>query len=259
MNYLTPADGAADADGCARATVTASPIGCVAFARLVPAPSRCLLRAEACAEATGLTNQRVTKSTIRLTEQPAIRHSVPVPFMQKLETRWEQRHSGLEDLTVRESVVICRGIEDVWDFITTPESSLLTGKGVIKAFRVPGTPCEPVNGEQHCLVFEEGARLVAHILETVAAERPYRRVTKWRTADFESLHVSTLELSAPGQTTLTHSIGLRVALGTATKVEPVLRAAMRESLGKTRTWVESGARFSSPPEPRPRGRRFRQR
>lgn len=165
--------------------------------------------------------------------------------MQRLEKRWEQRQSGLEEATAEASVDIHRSIEEVWEFITSPESTVVTGTNVVRCFRVPGTPQTPSVGEQQCTVYAEGSRLVAQISETVAADVPHRIVTRVATSPTEFLTVAALTPLPTGGTTLTYRVGLRVMSGAGTAARGALETELRGLLDKVRACVEAGTTFAS--------------
>ena len=170
-------------------------------------------------------------------------HSVCVPFMQELDKRWDARQSGLEPLTLTASVLIDSKAAGVWAFLSNPRSALLTSPHVIKAFHVPGTPEDDV-GEQQCFIMNVARRLCAYLSEVVAIDAPHRLVIRWPTMATDQ--ISTLTLTPEGsRTTVTYQLGMRVALGTRKKNEPVLRAGMEDELQRLRAGVESGARFGT--------------
>jgi hypothetical protein len=160
--------------------------------------------------------------------------------MQRLERRWEQRQSGLEEATAQSTVTVGRPIVEVWQFITSPESTVVTGTNVVRSFRVPGTPQTPTVGEQQCTVYAEGGRLVAQISETVAADPPHRLVTRSATSPVDVLTVATLAELAEGSTELTLQVGLRVPSGSGSEVQQSLGAEMEALLERVRACMEAG-------------------
>jgi hypothetical protein len=165
-----------------------------------------------------------------------------VAFLENLEKRWDQRTTGLEPLSVESSIDIACSTQELWDFLITPESAVLTGTGVVKAFRVPGTPVGAV-GDQHCLVYEIDGRVTIQMAEVVEAEAPNRVVVRWPTLPTTMLATSTLTPTATG-TKYTSRIGLQVDKGTGKKVEPDLQRAMAESNVRLKACVEASPRFN---------------
>lgn len=163
--------------------------------------------------------------------------------MQRLEQRWDQRATGLEPMTVESSIEIACSPQELWDFLITPESAVLTGTGVVKAFRVPGTPAGGV-GDQHCLVYENGGQLTIHMAEVVESDAPNRVVVRWPTMPMSMLVISNLTPTATG-TKYTSRIGVQVANGTAKKIEPDIQKAVAESNIRLKAIVEAGTRFST--------------
>jgi len=164
--------------------------------------------------------------------------------MQRLGQRWDQRSSGVEPLTVESSIDIACSTQDLWDFLVAPESAVLIGDGVVKAFRVPGAPAG-VAGDQHCVVYEIDGRVTVHMAEVVEADAPNRMVIHWPTLSTTMLSVSTLTPTHAG-TTYTSRIGLQVANGTSSKVEPGVLKAVAEGNVRLKACVEAGTRFSAP-------------
>ena len=167
-------------------------------------------------------------------------------YIQRLEQRWDQRTTGLEPMTVEASIDIACSTQELWDFLITPESAVVTGDGVVKAFRVPGTPVGAV-GDQQCLVYEVGGRLSIQMAEVVEADAPNRVVVRWPTVSPTMLAVSTLTPTATG-TKYTSRIGLQVANGTGKKAEPDIQLALTQSNVRLKACVEAGTHFSAPEE-----------
>ena len=164
--------------------------------------------------------------------------------MERLDQRWDQRSSGVEPLTVESSIDIACSAQDLWDFLVAPESAVLTGQGVVKAFRVPGAPVG-VAGDQQCVVSEIDGRVSVHMSEVVEADPPNRLVIRWPTISTTVLSTSTLTPTHAG-TTYTSRLGLQVARGTIGKVEPGVLKAIADSNLRLKACVEAGARFSPP-------------
>ena len=166
-----------------------------------------------------------------------------VAFMQRLEQRRDRRATGLEPITLESFIEIACSTQELWDFLITPESAVVTGIDVVKAFRVPGTPAGAV-GDQHCLVYEVGGVLTIHMAEVVEAEAPIRVVVRWLT--FPTNMLSTMDLTpTPTGTRFTSRSQLQVANGTGKKVKPDLQMALAESNAKLKACVEAGTRFSA--------------
>jgi len=164
--------------------------------------------------------------------------------MQRLEQRWDRHPTGLELMTVESCIEIACSTQELWGFLVTPESAVLTGEGVVKAFRVPGTPVGAV-GDQHCLVYEIDGRVTIHMAEVVEAEAPSRIVVPWPTPSKTMLATSTLMPTHAG-TRYTTKVGLQVANGTSRKVEPGAQKALADSNVRLKACIEAGTRFSAP-------------
>jgi hypothetical protein len=147
-------------------------------------------------------------------------------------------------MSVESSIDIACSTQELWDFLVTPESAVVTGEGVIKAFRVPGTPVGAV-GDQHCLVYEIDGRVTIHMAELVEAEAPNRIVVRWPTLSKTMLAISTLTPTHAG-TRYTTKVGLQVANGTSRKVEPGVQKALADSNVRLKACIEAGTRFSAP-------------
>lgn len=163
--------------------------------------------------------------------------------MNRVEQRWDRRATGLEPITVQSSIEIGCPPQDVWDFLLTPESAVLTGTGVLKAFRVPGTPVGVV-GEQQCVVLGIGGHLQVHMVEIVEIEPLHKIVTRWLTMPNGMLSISTLTGTESG-TTYTDQVGFQVASGSNNKVRQEVRKALVESHARLKACVEAGTRFPS--------------
>jgi len=147
-------------------------------------------------------------------------------------------------MTVESSIDIACSTQDLWDFLVAPERAVLIGDGVVKAFRVPGAPVG-VAGDQHCLVYEIDGRVTVHMAEVVEADAPNRMVIRWPTISTAMLSISTLTPTHAG-TTYTSRVGLQVAYGTRSKVEPGVLKAVAEGNVRLKACVEAGTRFSAP-------------
>lgn len=147
-------------------------------------------------------------------------------------------------MTVESSIDIACSTQDLWDFLVAPESAVLIVDGVVKAFRVPGAPVG-VAGDQHCLVYEIDGRVTVHMAEVVEADAPNRMVIRWPTISTAMLSISTLTPTHAG-TTYTSRVGLQVAYGTRSKVEPGVLKAVAEGNVRPKACVEAGTRFSAP-------------
>ena len=168
-------------------------------------------------------------------------------MLQRLEQRWDRRDEGLEPVFVLSHVDIAASPKDVWDFLIAPESAFLTADGVRKAFRVPGTPARQP-GEQTCIIRDDSESVSAEISELVAVEAPTTLVTRSVTSPYETVERMTLDPTDGGGTTLTIQLGMRVPLGTAKKVRPLLEEHLQSVSGRIRSAIESGAQL-----PRPQG------
>ncbi|WP_156465420.1 hypothetical protein [Knoellia sp. Soil729] len=163
-------------------------------------------------------------------------------FMQRLGERWDEREEGLESAIVHSSLKIAAETQVVWDFVVAPESALLLGDQVVKAFRVPHTPtAQP--GEQICVVTEDDGRLSVGIIETVALEPREFLLSRWLTGPTELLEKTTLTPTGQGGTTITLRLAMRVELGTARQVRPLLERHVSQTLRRLRAAVESGVKF----------------
>jgi hypothetical protein len=167
-------------------------------------------------------------------------------YMQRLEQRWDQRATGLEPMTVEASIDIACSTQELWDFLITPESAIVTGDGVVKAFRVPGTPVGAV-GDQHCLMYEVDGRVSIQMSEVVEAEPPNRVVVRWPTVSPTMLAISTLTPTPTG-TKYSSRLGLQVPTGTGKKVEPDIQLALAQSNVRLKACAEAGTHFSAPEE-----------
>jgi hypothetical protein len=159
--------------------------------------------------------------------------------MQRLSQRWDKRSSGVKPLTVESSIDIACSTQDLWDFLVAPESAVLTGEGVVKAFRVPGAPAG-VAGDQHCVVSEIDGRLTVHMAEVVEANAPNRMVILWPTISTTVLSTSTLTPTHAG-TRYSNSKGYRWP------VAPAERSSSR--CRKPWQTATSGSRPASNPAP----------
>ncbi|MHB1371296.1 MAG: SRPBCC family protein [Pseudomonadaceae bacterium] len=164
--------------------------------------------------------------------------------MHRLEQRWDQRTTGLEPMAVQASIDIACPPQEVWDFLLTPESAVLIGTGVLKAFRVPGTPVG-VAGDQHCIVSDIGGRLEIHMAEVVEAEAPHRIVTRWPTIQTGVFSISTLTPTETG-TRYTDRFEMHVAKGAGKNAQPEALKAMTDSQLRLKACVEAGTHFPSP-------------
>jgi hypothetical protein len=160
--------------------------------------------------------------------------------MHRLEQRWDQRAAGLEPMTVESSIDIACSTQELWDFLLTPESAVLTGEGVVKAFRVPGTPAGAV-GDQHCLVYQVDGCVTIHLAEVVEAEAPIRVVVRWPT--LSTTTISTLTPTHAG-TTHTSRVELQVVNGTGKKFGPHVEKALADNNIRLKACIEAGTRFS---------------
>lgn len=170
----------------------------------------------------------------------------------RLEQRWDRREEGLESVLVETSITIAAPPQQVWDFVMAPEAAFLTADGVLKAFRVPGTPVG-LPGEQICLVSEASGRVSAEIVEVVTAEPPNTLVSRWVTSPSEIVERTTFEPSEGGGTSLTIQLAMRVTLGTSKKARPVLQEHLEQSGRRIRSAIESGARLPSADLASPQG------
>ena len=125
-----------------------------------------------------------------------------------------------------------------------PEAAFLTGDGVLKAFRVPGTPVA-LPGEQICLMSEASGRVSADVVEVVSADPPNTLVARWVTSPSEIVERTTFAPSKGGGTSMTIQLAMRVTLGTSKKARPVLQELLEQSGRRIRSAIESGARLPS--------------
>lgn len=163
--------------------------------------------------------------------------------MRRLEERRDRRAGGVEPMTVESSIEIACSAQELWDFLITPESTVVTGTGVVKAFRVPGTPAGAV-GDQHCLVYELGGLLTIHMAEVVEAEAPNKAVVRWPTMPTTILTTSILTPTDTG-TSYTSKVELLVTTGTGRKIEPEARKALAEGNVRLKACVEARTRFDA--------------
>lgn len=154
------------------------------------------------------------------------------------------RSTTFELLTVESSIEIACSPEDLWDFLIAPESAVLLGDGVVKAFRVPGAPVGTV-GDQQCSMYEVDGKVTIHMSEVVEAEAPNRMVVRYATLPGNVLSISTLTPKSAG-TTYMSKIGLQVATGTSKDVKALAQKVLADSGVKLKACVESGFRVATP-------------
>lgn len=165
-------------------------------------------------------------------------------MFRRLEQRWDRREEGLEPVLVQASITIGAPPQQVWDFVMAPEAAFLTGDGILKAFRVPGTPVG-LPGEQISLVSEASGRVSADIVQVVSVEPVKALVARWLTSSSEIVERTTFEPSDNGSTALTIQLAMRVTLGTSKKARPLLQEHLEQSGRRIRSAIESGARLPS--------------
>jgi Polyketide cyclase / dehydrase and lipid transport len=195
----------------------------------------------------GAHEYRVSKTGPRFVASSDRLHPVTTTsFMDRLGQSWDRRHTpgeGTEPLTVQSTVEISKPVQEVWDFATSPHSTVLVDHHHVCSIPVPGTP-EGV-GEQTCSLRREGnGRLDATVWEVVEYEPPHRYVVKTLTGPSESVAVVVIS-ATPSGCTYTSSVGMRVAYGTSRKLAPVAQRAIDESTAKVRSFVESGIRLET--------------
>ena len=145
-------------------------------------------------------------------------------------------------MTVEATTTIAASPEKVWDFLLAPESAFLCGDGVLKAFRVPGTPAASI-GEQHCTVAEHGGQVFAHIVEVIELQTLKLVVTRTLTSPAGLVARYCLEEAPSGFTSLTYHFDGCAAFGTRKKAEPPILAHVETAVRRIKASVESGAIF----------------
>lgn len=144
-------------------------------------------------------------------------------------------------MTVESSIDIACSTQDLWDFLVAPESAVLIGEGVVKAFRVPGAPVG-VAGDQHCVVYEIDDRVTVHLAEVIEADAPNRMVVGRRSPQ----RCSPSRPSRPRTRARPTPAGwdFKWLTGTSRKVEPGVLKAVAEGNVRLRACVEAGTHFS---------------
>lgn len=101
------------------------------------------------------------------------------------------------------------------------------------------------------MVTEDDGRLSVGIIETVALEPRESLLCRWLTGLTEVMERTTLAPTGQGGTSITVELAMRVDLGTARKVRPLLESHVSQTLRRLRAAVESGVRFpeAEPPPP----------
>lgn len=129
----------------------------------------------------------------------------------------------------------------VWESLMTPESAVLIGAGVVKAFRVPGTPVG-VASEQQCVVCDIRGSLQIHMVEVVEAKPPYKILTRWLTMPTQGLSTSTLTPTATG-TKYNGPMWLPGGERCGKKTHPEVLRAMTDSHVRLKACVEAATWF----------------
>jgi len=162
-------------------------------------------------------------------------------FMDRLGQSWDRRHTpgdGTEPFTIQSTVEISKPVQEVWDFVSSPQLSVLLDHHHIRSFPVPGTP-EGV-GHQSCSMGREAnGRISVTVSEVVKYEPPHRLVSKVLTGPTEALGLIVLS-PAPTGCSFTVSASVRIAYGTSRKRAPVAQRALDELTAKVCSFVESG-------------------
>lgn len=166
--------------------------------------------------------------------------------MDRVGQSWDRRHApgdGKEPFTVQSTVEISKPVQEVWDFVSSPQLSVLLDHHHIRSFPVPGTP-EGV-GHQSCSMDREAnGRISVTVSEVVEREAPHRLVTKLLTGPIEALALMVISPTPTG-CTFTISGGTRIPYGTSPKVAPVAQRGLDEMAAKVRSFVESGIRLET--------------
>jgi uncharacterized protein YndB with AHSA1/START domain len=171
--------------------------------------------------------------------------------MDRLGQSWDRRHTpgdGTEPFTVQSTVEISKPVQEVWDFVSSPQLSVLLDHHPIRSFPVPGTP-EGV-GHQSCSMDRlANGRISVTVSEVTEHEPPHRLASKMLTGPSEALALMVLSPTPTG-CTFTVNAGVRIAYGTSRKVAPVAQRGLDELTAKVRSFVESGIRLETVKESR---------
>jgi uncharacterized protein YndB with AHSA1/START domain len=166
--------------------------------------------------------------------------------MDRVGQRWNRRHTpggGTEPFAVQSTVEISKPVQEVWDFVSSPQLSVLLDHHHIRSFPVPGTP-EGV-GHQSCSMDREAnGRIAVSVWEVVEYEPPHRLVSKVLTGPSEALVLRAISPTPTG-CTYTTNVRMRIAYGTSSKVAPVAQQGFDELTAKVRSFVESGIRLET--------------
>jgi len=171
--------------------------------------------------------------------------------MDRLGQSWDRRHTpgdGTEPFTVQSTVEISKPVQEVWDFVSSPQLSVLLDHHHIRSFPVPGTP-EGV-GHQSCSMDRlANGRISVTVSEVTEHEPPHRLVSKMLTGPSEALALMVLSPTPTG-CTFTVSAGIRIAYGTSPKVAPAAQRGLDDLAATVRSFVESGIRLETVNESR---------
>jgi len=167
--------------------------------------------------------------------------------MDRLGQSWDRRQDtyrdGKEPITVQATVEISKPAQEVLDFVTSPQSSVLLDHHHILSIPVPGTP-EGV-GKQYCSLSRQlNGRMTATVTEVIEFEPPHRLGAKTLTGSSETLELMVVNPTTAG-CTYSVSVEMRISYGTTRKVAPVAQKALDEIAAKVRSIVESGVRFET--------------
>lgn len=171
--------------------------------------------------------------------------------MDRLGQSWDRRHTpndGTEQFTVQSTVEIFKPVQEVWDFVTSPQTNVLLNHLHVRSFRVPDSP-EGV-GQQSCSLHRQAnGRLKATITEVIEFEPPHRLVAKTLTGPSEILEAMIVSPTATG-CTFTTSVDMLIAYGTTRKAAPAAQQALDQLTldqltAKVRSFVESGIRLET--------------
>ena len=177
-------------------------------------------------------------------------------IFRRFEQRWDSRERygdprelTYEPVVAEASVAIDAPQQRVWDFVTAPESLLLVSDGVVKAFRVPGTPVGGPGG-QVCVVQEHAGAVTVQLVEVSSADAPNMLAARWLTSAGGLVERTVLTALDGSRTTLTLQLELIVPFGEGLSAHPDLQGHVDSTVRRMRSVLESGARFVWETSPR---------
>jgi hypothetical protein len=174
-----------------------------------------------------------------------------VGLMSRLEDRWERRsQSALEGVEVDVGVWedIHATPEQVWQFVTSPQSEVLVGRSCVRAFHVPGTP-EGVGGWVCSLARLDSGEIVGvveEIIESREGEFYAIRTLTAKTPVFFGVRVEPLE----GPFTRVHMmVKTRVEDGMQPRATRTFNEKLSERAMRTKDIIEAhGQERATPPD-----------